>query len=77
MQFYEHTNRVGNLATTILQELVDGKRGRGRPCTTWLKNIADWMGLTTSDLHTYSLDRLNWKETISAVPHDVPTTATV
>ena len=45
MQFYGHTNTPGNLATTILQESVDGKRGRGRPRTTWLKNIADWTGL--------------------------------
>ena len=38
MQFYGHINRAGNLATTILQGSVDGKRGRGRPRTTWLKN---------------------------------------
>ena len=51
MQFYRHTNRAGNLATTILQGAVDGKRGRGRPRTTWLKNIVDWTGLANNDLH--------------------------
>ena len=30
MQFYGHTNRAGNLATTILQGSVDGKRERKR-----------------------------------------------
>src|SRR5271165_7633760 len=49
MQFYGHTNRAGNLATTILQGSVDGKRGRGRPRTTWLKNIVDWTGLAIND----------------------------
>ena len=52
MQFYGHTNRAGNLATTILQGSVDGKRERGRPRTTWLKNTVDWTGLATNDLHT-------------------------
>ena len=26
MQFYGHTNRAGNLATTVMQESADGKR---------------------------------------------------
>ena len=77
MQFYGHKNRAGNLATTILQGSVDGKRGRGRPRTTWLKNIVDWTGLATNDLHTYSMDRQKWKKTIYAVAHGAPTTATV
>ena len=77
MQFYGHTNRAGNLATTILQGSVDGKRGRGRPRTTWLKNIVDWTGLAINDLHTYSMDRQKWKKTIDAVAHGAPTTATV
>ena len=77
MQFYGHTNRAGNLGTTIMQGSVDGKRGRGRPRTTWLKNIVDWTGLAINDLHTYSMDRQKWKKTIDAVAHDAPTTATV
>ena len=68
-QFCGHTNRAGNLATTILQGSVDGKRGRGRPRTTWLKNIVDWTGLAINDLHTYSMDRQKWKKTIDAVAH--------
>ena len=72
MQFYGHTNRAGNLATTILQGSVDGKRGRGRPRTTWLKNTVDWTGLATNDLHTYSMDRQKWKKTIDAVAHGAP-----
>ena len=77
MQFYGHTNRAGNLAKTILRGPVDGKRGRGRPRTTWLKNINDWTGLAVSDLHTLSMDRHMWKATINAVAHGAPTTAAV
>jgi len=77
MQFYGHTNRAGNLATTILQGPVDGQRGRGRPRTTWLKNIVDWTGRSVNDLHTLSLDRQQWRTTIEAVAHDAPTTGTV
>ena len=72
MLFYGHTNRAGNLATTILQGSVDGKRGR--PRTTRLKNITDWTGLAINDLHTFSFDRKIWKETINAVAHGAPTT---
>ena len=68
MQFYGHTNRAAsNLATTILQGSVDA----------WLKNIVDWTGLATNDLHTYSMDRQKWKKTIDSVAHGAPTTATV
>jgi len=77
MQFYGHTNRAGNLATTILQGPVDGKRGRGRPRTTWLKNIVDWTGLAVNDLHTLSMDRHLWKATTNAAAHGAPTTAAV
>ena len=77
MQFYGHTNRAGNLATTILQGSVDGKRGRGRPRTTWLKNIVDWTGLVINDLYTNSMDRQKWKKTIDALTHGAPTTAAV
>ena len=77
MQFYGHTNRAGNLATTILQESVDGQQERGRPRTAWLKNVVDWTGLAINDLHTYTMDRQKWKKTIDAVAHGAPTTAAV
>ena len=77
MHFYGPTNRAGNLATTILQGSVDGKRGRGRPRTTWLKNIVDFTSLAINDLHTCSVDRQKWKKMIDAVAHGAPTTATV
>ena len=77
MQFYGHTNRAGNLATTILQRAVDGNRGRGRPRNAWLKNIVDWTGLAINDFHTYSVDRQKWKKTIDAVAHVAPMTAMV
>ena len=75
MQFFGHTNRAGNLATIIMQGSVDGKRGRRRPRTTWLKNVVDWTGLTINSLHTYSMDRQKWKKTIDAVANGAPTTA--
>ena len=77
LQFFGHTNRAGNLATTVLQRSVDGKRRRGRPRTTRLKNIVDWTDLAINDLHTYSMNRQKWKKTIDAVAHGAPTTATV
>ena len=77
MQFYGHINRAGNLATTILQGPVDGKRGRGRPRTTWLKNIVDWTGRPVNDLHTLSMDRQAWKSAIDAVTRGAPTTEAV
>ena len=77
MQFTGHTITAGNLATTVLLGSVDGKRGRERPRTTWLKNIVDWTGLAINDLHTCSMDRRKWKEAIDAVAHGAPTTAAV
>ena len=55
MQFYGHTNRAGNLATTILQGSVDGKRGRERPRATWLKNIVAWTAGLVINVSTSTL----------------------
>jgi len=60
LTWYGHVNHSGGLANTILQGGVEGKRGRGRPRTTWLDNIRKWTGST--ELHRLSHDRSVWRK---------------
>ena len=47
---FGHVIRGGGLANTFMQGTVLGKRGRGRPKTSWGDNIRRWTGLGSSDL---------------------------
>jgi len=62
LTWYGHVNRSGGLANTILQGGVEGKRGRGRPRTTWLDNIRKWTGRPQTELHRLSHDRSVWRK---------------
>ena len=50
-----------NLAKTILEGMVDGKRKtRGRPEKSWINNI-EWIGMNVVDLIKSARDREAWK----------------
>lgn len=34
----------------LLESKIEGKRGRGKPGVTWMKNIKEWLGYTYGDL---------------------------
>ncbi|KAI8491786.1 hypothetical protein Bbelb_305910 [Branchiostoma belcheri] len=52
--------RHNNLAKTILQGTLEGKRRRGRQKKVWLDNIKDWTSLTVPQLLTAAQDRRTW-----------------
>jgi len=58
MKLYGHINRAKeSFAHLVLQGAADGRRGRGRPKTTWLYNIRGWTGMDTMELDAASQDR--------------------
>ena len=42
MTFFRHTMRRGGLERQIIEGKMEGKRGRGRPQTSWLTDINQW-----------------------------------
>jgi len=65
LQYFGHVARgsAGDLGLTILQGKVQGKRSRGRPRTTWVKNITDWTGVSLHTAMRSALHRKTWKDT--------------
>ena len=46
--YFGHVIRARSIQKLLLEDKIEGKRGRGRPLITWMKNIKEWLG------HTYS-----------------------
>ena len=42
MKHFGHIIRHNSLEKTIIQEIIAGKRGRGRPARTWERDIEEW-----------------------------------
>ena len=72
MRWFGHVNRTTGLANTILQGMAEGKRGRGRPRTTWIDNIKSWTGMNAVEIHTNSKNRQTWKELTRAASQKMP-----
>ena len=45
LRWFGHVSRVSDLAKTILQGTVEGKRKRGRQKKRWEDNIKEWTGM--------------------------------
>ena len=51
----------------LLEGIVDGKRGRGRPRNTWFSNIRDWMGIDYATAVQKAQDRHQWRSMVPKV----------
>ena len=43
-KYFGHIDRHSSMQTTLLSGRVNGKKGRGRPRTSWISNIREWTG---------------------------------
>ena len=53
--------RKGELENLILTGKIDGRKGRGRPRSTFMSSIATWTNRTELELLRTSKDRDLWK----------------
>ena len=49
----------------LLDAEVEGKKGRGRPMTSWMGNIRKWTGKGYEQLCAEAVDRSCWRKIIS------------
>ncbi|KAI8502778.1 hypothetical protein Bbelb_194800 [Branchiostoma belcheri] len=77
LQWFGHLTHHNNLAKTILQGTLEGKRRRGRQKKVWLDNIKDWTSLTVPQLLTAAQDRRTWLHSCCKVCIVPPTTSSV
>ena len=59
--FFGHVMRHDSLQRVLLEGMVEGKRGRGRPRLQWSDNITQWTGLTCEKAKRTAQDRKRWR----------------
>ena len=69
--FFGHVIRRKGLERTIITGKVNGKRNRGRPPTSWLKDINSSTGMTLQDDVRAAEDRERWRRIVkTTVSHN-------
>ena len=61
LQYFGHLVRRGDLQKVLMEAKVAGKRGRGRPKTSWTDNIKSWTDLSYSEAVVMANDRERWR----------------
>ena len=69
LQYFDHLVRRGDLQRVLMEAKAAGKRGRGRPKTSWTDNIRSWTGLSCSEAVAMANDKARWR-IISSNPRE-------
>lgn len=56
-----------NILQLVMQGKINSKRGPGRRRTSWLRNLRQWTGKTSTDLFRAAVDRIKWARMIANV----------
>ena len=72
LSFFGHVMRANGLEKSIMLEMGEGQRGRGRPRTRWLDEIQSTTGLTLHQLSIAVQDRNVWRARVMEVARGRP-----
>ena len=73
LSFFGHIMRHDSLQRNLLEGMVEGKRGRGRPRLQWSDNILQWAGLNFEQCKRMAQNRKRWRSVTGNVNrHAVP-----
>ena len=61
LSFFGHIMRHDSIQRDLIEGMVEGKRGRGRPRLQWSDNSTQWTGLTFVDAKRAAQDRRRWR----------------
>jgi hypothetical protein len=62
LRYFGHiVRRAGGIEKQILQGTVEGKRGRGRPSTSWTDDIKRMSGAGMQGATHFAADRIGWR----------------
>ena len=61
LKYFGHINRRSSMQTTLLNGRVNGKKGRGRPRTSWTSNIKEWTGKSYIETVCLTSSRYDWR----------------
>ena len=61
LSFFGHLMRHDSMQRDLLEGMVEGKRGRGRPRMQWSDNITHWIGLPLVQCKRMAQNRVGWR----------------
>ena len=66
LNFFGHAsrNKRCRLVKDVIQGKMEGKRGRGRPRSSYMSNIQDWSEMTGRSTFEAAEDRTEWRKTV-------------
>ena len=64
IKYFGHIKRHDGLEKIILEGMVPGKRGRGRPRRRWVQDITDVLGMTAAGAGHLAQDRKNFRTAV-------------
>ena len=64
MRFFGHIVRKNGMEKRLMQRKMEGKRRRGRPATTWFKDLKEWTKLDIAGASQLVTDRERWRKII-------------
>ena len=70
--YFGHIIRAGKIQRHIVEGKINGRRGRGRPRRSWLRNIAEWTGLRMAAITQAAKDRRRWRFMVGQALRSMP-----
>ena len=64
IKYLGHIKRHDGLERTILEGMVPGRRGRGRPRRRWLQDIKETMNMTIREVGDLARDRVDFRNAV-------------
>ena len=64
LKYFGHIKRHETLQKHILEAMIEGKRGKGRPTRRWEKDIEDWLQMTTPEAGRIAGDRVLYRSVV-------------
>ena len=59
--YFGHMMRHESIQRNLIESMVPGKRGRGRPRNQWCHNVMDWTGMSFAARKRAAQNRLRWR----------------
>ena len=64
LKYFGHQIRKQAMAKVLIEGIVEGTRGRGRPRRQWEDDLREWTGCSLATLSRKANDRLQWRRCV-------------
>ena len=64
LNYFGHLKRHDTLERDVLEGMVEGKRGRGRPQRRWQQDIQEWLNNGVTECGRWAQDRDFFRRTV-------------